>query len=67
MSGLKETLRSLEFSGTGVTRNIAVEGKKLRKNFFSSVWTKIVFPDPGLDASLRAGCDAVKIAARSEA
>ena len=32
------------------------------------MWTKIVFPDPGLDsqASLRAGCDAVKIAARSE-
>ena len=32
------------------------------------MWTKIVFPDPGLDsqASLRAGCDAVKTAARSE-
>ena len=42
-------------------------GLKTLENFFSSVWTKIVFPDPGLDASLRAECDAVKIAARSEA
>ena len=55
MSGLKETFRSFEFSGTGVTRNMVLSGVKTLKNV---VVDKNVFPGPGLDADLVcAACD----------